>query len=161
MLKLSYVPSYHLYRCKVISIFYLEYGPKCYVYIHQEKIKITPIAHLSIPSVILLINKLNHITHLMKKNLAVVSNVYIIDPMLSSYSFFYVPLPLETPQQEVDNTNSRSILSYLNLCLFLPTWAMQLCSSSKAQNRYYLQLMSPTKTPTVNALCVQNTKQSY
>lgn len=37
------------------------------IYIHQEKIKITPIAHLSIPSVILLINKLNHITHLMKK----------------------------------------------------------------------------------------------
>lgn len=124
------------------------------LFIHQEKIKITPVAHLSLPSVILLIGKLNHITHLMKKNLAVVTNVYIIVPVFSYYSFFYVPLPLETLQQKVDDTNSRSIFSCLNLCLFLSTWAMQLCSSSKAQNRYYLQLMSPTKTPIVNASCV-------
>lgn len=82
-----------------------------------------------------------------EKNLAVVTNVYITDPVLSSYSFFYVPLPLETPQQEVNNTNSRSILSYLNLCLFLPTWAMQLCLPQKLRTGITSNLCHLPKHP--------------
>lgn len=39
------------------------------VYIHQEKIKNnTPVVHLSTPSIVLLIGKLNHNTSLLKKS---------------------------------------------------------------------------------------------
>lgn len=64
MLKFGlHVGSYHLYGCNVMSILYVESGPKVMIiYIPQEK-KNTAIVRHYILSVIVQICELTHIAH--------------------------------------------------------------------------------------------------